>query len=442
MSELKNNVTKICKKAFTLLNEDEILNINVNGEQTKFIRLNNAKIRQTTDVEQFQFYFALIKDNRKMEFECMIETWNLDEMTKIIESQLNKARTLITQVPEDPYIVVVENQTSDVDVKQVEIDVEKVLADILTKAKGHDFCGLFTAGHVYRGFFNNRGCQHWFANSLNVIDYSIYAAKQRAVKGIYANKTWDQNAFEKEFDQSVRNLELMEKPWHQLEKGKYRCYLAPEAVAELVGMFSWCGVSYKDYKLGSSAFKKLHEGKHWSKKFNLTENLGLGAVQIFNGVGEIASERLEIVKQGKLENFLVSSRSAKEFGVDSNFCSTHEYLSCPTIEAGDLTEDEILRELGTGLYFSNLHYLNWSDLNNGRVTGMTRFACFWVEDGKIVAPIKEMRFDDELYHIFGDGLIELTEFTKDIPSTDTYFQRNMGLYRVPGALINDFTLTL
>ena len=37
----------------------------------------------------------------------------------------------------------------------------------------------------------------------------------------------------------------------------------------------------------------------------------------------------------------------------------------------------------------------------GALTGMTRFATFWVEDGRIQGPVGTMRFDDSLYDFLG-----------------------------------------
>lgn len=93
----------------------------------------------------------------------------------------------------------------------------------------------------------------------------------------------------------------------------------------------------------------------------------------------------------------------------------------------------ILRTLDTGLYISNLHYLNWSDQNSRRITGMTRYACFWVESGQIKSPIQDLRFDETLYHFPESGLIGLT---------DTYEQRSVDGVKIPGLLVNDFNYTL
>ncbi|MGI9213550.1 MAG: metallopeptidase TldD-related protein, partial [Methylococcaceae bacterium] len=97
---------------------------------------------------------------------------------------------------------------------------------------------------------------------------------------------------------------------------------------------------------------------------------------------------------------------------------------------------------GKGLYVSNLHYLNWSDIPEARVTGMTRYACFWVEGGEIIAPIGDLRFDDSLYRIFGSQLEALTTHTERCMNTDTYGQRSLGGSQIPGALIGQFRFTL
>ena len=109
---------------------------------------------------------------------------------------------------------------------------------------------------------------------------------------------------------------------------------------------------------------------------------------------------------------------------------------------GKLSSGEATKALNSGLYLSNLHYLNWSDRDGGRITGMTRYACFWVEDGEIVAPMENMRFDDGIYNIFGSGLEAVTRDVEFQPDVDTYGGRKPGGIRVPGAIVGEFALTL
>ncbi len=73
---------------------------------------------------------------------------------------------------------------------------------------------------------------------------------------------------------------------------------------------------------------------------------------------------------------------------------------------------------------------------------MTRFACLWVEDGVPVGPIEPMRFDDTLYGILGDRLLELSEDRPLSLDPDSYEGRSFCSARVPGALVEDFNLAL
>ncbi|MEM6717485.1 MAG: metallopeptidase TldD-related protein, partial [Cyanobacteria bacterium P01_C01_bin.147] len=126
----------------------------------------------------------------------------------------------------------------------------------------------------------------------------------------------------------------------------------------------------------------------------------------------------------------------------STFAEGGEYLRSPTLAPGNLTESDILTALDTGLYVSNLHYLNWSDRPNGRITGMTRYACFWVENGKIIAPIENLRFDESLYNFWGEKLLDLTQTGQFIPEVGSYGFRDLGGTLVPGMLVQDFAYTL
>ena len=133
---------------------------------------------------------------------------------------------------------------------------------------------------------------------------------------------------------------------------------------------------------------------------------------------------------------------ANEYNRTSNFAEAGEYLRSPFMEPGALDQSDVLKEIDKGLYLSNIHYLNWSDNPNGRITGLTRYACFWVENGEIVGPIDTMRFDDSFYNYFGDNLLQVGNKTEFIPNTSTYGNREIGGTTCPGILAGSFALTL
>jgi predicted Zn-dependent protease len=112
------------------------------------------------------------------------------------------------------------------------------------------------------------------------------------------------------------------------------------------------------------------------------------------------------------------------------------------MQAGDLLEEDVLAKLGTGLYIGNLWYVNFSDRMNCRLTGMTRFATFWVENGEIVAPLEAMRFDDSLYRLLGSELEQLGAQAELLLSDSTWGERATGGMQLPGILVKSFELTL
>ena len=76
------------------------------------------------------------------------------------------------------------------------------------------------------------------------------------------------------------------------------------------------------------------------------------------------------------------------------------------------------------------------------MTGMTRFASFWVEDGKLIAPLSVMRFDDSVFNILGSNLEGLTQQVQVFHEAHTYGSRNTSAMQVPGALVDGLTFTL
>jgi predicted Zn-dependent protease len=110
--------------------------------------------------------------------------------------------------------------------------------------------------------------------------------------------------------------------------------------------------------------------------------------------------------------------------------------------AGQIDAADVASRLGEGVYVNSVWYLNYSDRPSCRITGMTRFATFWVEGGRIVAPLNVMRFDETGFRVLGENLLGLTRERDFIPSSSTYHGRSTSSIRLPGALVENFAFTL
>lgn len=442
LDEWENAFNKIGDRLLNNIQSNEYFTLELEGENTNFIRFNRAKVRQTGVVIDSNITLKLIY-NQRTNYAIFPLTGNLENDLETALENLNYLRQEINQLPEDPYIILPENKGSSREVYQGNLlPYESTVSEILSVVQGLDFTGYYASGTIVKANYNSIGQKHWFATDSFFLDYSLITPKNKAVKCIFADKNWDSLLYKQQIEEAKNKFQLLDKPLHKVKPGSYRTYFAPSAVAELISMFSWGGISESSLRQGGSALAKMREGKTLSSKFNLRENFAGGNVPRFNNLGEMTPTEIPLIIEGKLVNTLINSRTAAEYNLISNAANSGESLRAPEVINGTLKQEDILQTLNTGLYLSNLHYLNWSDRHNGRITGMTRYACFWVENGEIIAPIQDLRFDDSLYHFLGENLVNLTEKREFIPNTDTYEKRALGGLLMPGLLVNDFTFTL
>lgn len=224
--------------------------------------------------------------------------------------------------------------------------------------------------------------------------------------------------------------------------GRYRSYLAPAALAELLSVTAWTGFSARAQASSRSELYKLHVGEiEVDPRVTISEDLDLGITPGFNDDGYLR-ESVPLIQAGRSAERLTNARSAREYGLMPNGALANESPAALSMQAGDLLEEDVLAKLDTGLYIGNLWYVNFSDRMNCRLTGMTRFATFWVENGQIVAPLEAMRFDDSLYRLLGSELEQLGSQAELLLSDSTWGERATGGMQLPGILTRSFELTL
>ncbi len=440
---MKELFTIFSKKVFESLKQDEVLKMTFSGERSQFIRINNAKIRQTGFVDDADVSLTLIFNNRT----CSRSFTYTDDADKNLKTALTvvlEMRDEINQLPEDKYIVEPKKSGSTKDIRHCSLLPQNQVVDaLLPVMQGVDLVGIWASGRIFRGSANSLGLNHWFETDSFSLDYSLVTPQHQMVKGTYSGRDWDQNKYEEFLSASKKKVDMLNRKPVKIMPGSYRVWFEPAAVGDFIGMFSWNGLSEASIQQGCSGFGKMRKNSELlSPKFTLKEDFSSGMVPRFNSEGEIAPEAMTLIDGGKLKNTLVSSRTAAEYGVDSNMAENGEYLRSPKMKSGSLSEVDVLPMIDNGLFISNIHYLNWSDNPSGRITGLTRYACFQVEGGEVTAPIDTMRFDDTFYRFFGSELEAVGQKMDVIPDVSTYYGRSIEVKSCPGILVNSFALTL
>jgi predicted Zn-dependent protease len=433
----------LCDHLTAQLRGEEILNCSLDGETSEFVRLNHAAVRQAGSVKQAYLDITLIDGQRQARAKLTI-TGDPEQDRGASSALLKDLRACIPHLEDDPHLLYsTELQSSEHHGEDTCPRAEEVIDTVLREAEGTDFVGLYAGGAMHAGFANSLGQRNGFSSYNFHLDWSLYHRADKAVKCGYAGTSWSESQFTTKMANARRELSILQRAPRTIEPGRYRVYLAPTAVAEVVSLLSWGSFGLKNHRTQQSPLIRAVKGEEkLASCFSLSENTADGMAPRFGKSGFIKPNRVELFADGSYSQALVSPRSAREYSVDTNGANDQEMPLSLDMAAGSYDRSQVLGELGTGIYVNNLHYLNYSDRPSCRLTGMTRFATFWVENGEIIAPLNVMRFDETLYRMFGEQLVGLTSERELLLDPSTYERRSTQSARVPGAIINSFTFTL
>jgi predicted Zn-dependent protease len=425
--ELADALNKVLQSGETLLST-------FSGERSDFVRFNRGSVRQAGSVEQGYLTLRLLRDRRQAAATVSLDLEEAgDAMTRLREA--------LGALPEDPWLLVNETPHSTASERRASLPVpEEAARSIVAAAKGRDLVGIYAGGTLYRGFANSLGQRNWHEVDSFNFDWSLYLDGDKAVKAGYAGFDWSQEALAEKVESAARELEHLKLERRAVAPGEYRAYLAPRALDELTGLLAWGGFSARSRATKQSPLLRMQAGERLNPRITLAENTAEGVAPAFQGDGFVKPPRVVLLEEGVLRDALVSPRSAKEYGLVPN--AGRESPQSLDVSAGALGNAEILSALDTGLYISNLWYLNYSDRSAGRITGMTRFATFWVEGGRIAAPAMPMRFDDSIYRMLGANLVDLTRERELLLDPSTYGERSTSSARLPGVLLGALRFTL
>ena len=421
----------------------ELYTCTFRGEDSDFVRFNRSAVRQAGTVRQRALSLDLIEGQRHAGGSVAL-SGDLQQDGARVTRLLEGLREQLPFLPEDPHLFYATEVHSSTAAGRNELPERAAAVDaILQAGRGRDLVGLYAAGGIYVGFANAFGQRNWFASHNFNCDWSFYFQGDKAVKTAYAGLRWEADAFERQVDAAAAQLEAFDRPPRTISPGNYRVYLAPAAVADILDMLAWGGFGLKAHRTKRTPLVQMTESdRRLHPEVTLRENTRDGVAPNFDIAGFIKPDQVTLIDGGGLGDCLVSARSGKEYGVPTNGAGGGEAPESLDMAAGRIPAQQVLAQLDTGLYVNNVWYLNYSDRASARITGMTRFATFWVENGAIQAPLNVMRFDESIYRIFGDNLLGLTDDRAFLLDGSTYRRRSTGSSRVPGALVRDFAFTL
>ena len=412
------------------------------AEDSDFVRFNAGKVRQIGRVSQGSLTVRLIGHERQA-YSTLTVCGDAPADREAVDATLIELRAALRDASADPHLLVDTSTWTQATRRRGALpDIESLLSVVERCAAGLDFVGFYAGGTMARGFASSSGSRGWYEVDNFNFSWSLYDASGRAIKTTYAGEQWSDEVFARKIEEAAARMPVLARTPRAPGPGLYRAWLAPAALTELIGTASFTAFSARQQATARSEFYRLNCGEAaLDERVTLIEDLDLGVAPRFGEDG-YQRESVPLITAGRGAQQLTSARTAREYGLHPNGAPANEMPVSLSMQGGDLADADVLAALGTGLYVGNLWYVNFSDRMDCRLTGMTRFATFWVEDGEIVAPVEAMRFDDSLYRLLGSELERLGATPELLLNDWTWGERSTGGMRVPGVLAKSFRLTL
>jgi len=228
-----------------------------------------------------------------------------------------------------------------------------------------------------------------------------------------------------------------------VEPGKYEVILEPAAAGDLVLMLGYYADAFNAmaYMERRSPFSGKLGKRVLGRNFSLTEDPfhGLLPGRGFDLEG-MPRKRVGLIENGVLRALVHDRVTAKKMKTRSTGHAGPQpaprgaNVSSLIVSSGGSTVEGMVGRSKRGILVTHFHYTNMVDVSKLIATGMTRDGTFLVENGRIVRPLRNMRFTQSLSEAFSN----IVEVGKKQVLCEGFF---CGGVVATGMRIKDFTFS-
>ncbi len=272
--------------------------------------------------------------------------------------------------------------------------VEKIIDKAV--AEGYQTAGICTMLYSKKAFASSTG--NLVAHDFTSASLSFTMDKGLASSYIsLSGSAWDEidvdDAVEKVAHQTKINEGAVD-----IEPGDYKLIFEPEATWNLLMFFPWI-MNARDADEGTSVFSGMEGKKVAGEEFTLTSSLfGSRPAEPFNEEG-IPSKDVVWFDKGVLKNLPCDRFTAQKTGREPLF-----FPAALDMAGGQGSVEDLIKNVDKGILFRRFWYIRFVDQKTLKLTGMTRDGVFLVENGKIVKPLKDFRWNWRPLEIFSNIL--------------------------------------
>ena len=223
-----------------------------------------------------------------------------------------------------------------------------------------------------------------------------------------------------------------------VEPGDWPVVLEEYAVADILSLLAY---------MGFGALAVQEERSFWEAGKRIGTDLvtivddaaDVGTLPMAFDYEGVAKQRVDLVERGICREVVYDVQTAARAGRESTghgLPAPNPYGPFPlnmAMDAGSTPREELVGGLDRGLLVTRFHYTNPVHPKLAIVTGMTRDGTFLVEDGKIVGPVRNLRFTQSyLDALAGTGAVARERRT---------LRGDLGGVVVPAIRVDNWTFT-
>jgi len=230
-----------------------------------------------------------------------------------------------------------------------------------------------------------------------------------------------------------------------LEPGRYDVLLEEEAVAGAVEWLNFTGFGSRSFEEQTSFLAGRRDEQLFGPQLTIRDDgRHPGAMPLPFDFEGVARKRVSLIEQGRCRGPVHCTLSAARAGTLSTGHAPPPEEggegALPlnlVIEPGPDDPATLLQRLGRGILVTRFHYINgFLDTRNAVLTGLTRDGTFWVEDGRIVRPLKQLRFTQS----FSEALRNIAALGSS-RRTVTSWWGDLGAIYAPAMVLRGFNIT-
>ena len=195
--------------------------------------------------------------------------------------------------------------------------------------------------------------------------------------------------------------------------GDYEAIFTPTTVNTFTGFMGRLGFSARAYQDGYSCLMDKIGSQVFDEKLNLLDegrSMETYNAMPFDGDG-LPKRSYTLVEGGVPMNLCYDTYTARKDKTESTghalpntgrgYFSGFPMPTNMVMGPGDASVDEMIADTKRGIYITRLHYVNPIRRDKAVISGLTRDACWLIENGEIKHPIKVMRFTDSVLRVMG-----------------------------------------